>query len=259
MTQRWKLTMEYDGASFLGWQRQREGLTVQGCLEEAVFRFSGERVTAHVAGRTDAGVHALGQVAHIDIEKDVSAKTVRDAINFHMHPHPVSVVEAAAVTDDFHARFSAIQRTYCYKIIMARGAVPAVGGQYAWHIWKDLDIDAMNEGAKYLLGLHDFSSFRAAECQAKSPMRSMDRLEFIEKQDEPAFGRHIELWAEAKSFLHHQIRNIVGTLKLVGEEKWRPIDIKHALEACDRTKAGQTAPPHGLFFVKVKYPSLQDT
>ena len=254
MTQRWKLTLEYDGTPFSGWQRQENAFSVQECVEKAVHGFCGETVTVHVAGRTDAGVHALGQVAHIDLEKKADEKTVRDAINFHMRPHPVVVVKAEPVNPDFHARFSAVYRVYCYKFIMNRRADPVLHHNRAWHVSWELDVAKMNKAAKHLLGTHDFSSFRAAECQAHSPMRSLQRLEFVEPKHSPDFGRHIELWAEARSFLHHQIRNMAGTLRLVGEGKWQPDDVKTVLEAKDRTKAGPMAPAHGLYFVRVDYP-----
>lgn len=252
MTQRWKLTIEYDGTDFAGWQRQENAFSVQECLEKAAHAFSGETVTAHVAGRTDSGVHAVGQVAHIDLEKEADEKTVREAINFHMRPHLAAVVKAEAVPKEFHARFSATYRVYRYTILMARSAPPVIGGRYVWHVWQDLDVEAMNAAARHLVGTHDFSSFRASECQAKSPLRSLDRLEFTEA-DNAAFGRRIELWAEARSFLHHQIRNMAGTLKMVGEGKWKPADVKTALEARDRTKAGAMAPASGLCFMRVDY------
>lgn len=250
---RWKLTIEYDGAPFSGWQRQENGPSVQQSIEEAIQKFCGEDVQLHVAGRTDAGVHALGQVAHVDIAKPAEARTIRDAINYHLHELPVAIIAAEHVDDEFHARFHAANRVYCYKILMNRHAPAVIGDPYCWHIWKNLDVDAMNAAAKHLIGYHDFSSFRDAECQAKTPMRSIDRLEFIERKDNPVHGRHIELWAEAKSFLHHQIRNITGTLKLVGEGKWTPDDVKKILDAKNRREAGPTAPPGGLFFVRVDY------
>lgn len=253
MTQRWKLTIEYDGTDFCGWQRQDNGLSVQACIEQAILGFCNEEVTLHVAGRTDAGVHATGQVAHVDIAKPTDAKSVRDAINFHIRPHPISVVRAEPVDAEFHARFQAVKRVYCYKILMARSATPVIDNRFSWHVWKDLDINAMNAAARHLIGVHDFSSFRAAECQAQSPIRSIDRLEFIENKSAFSNGRHIELWAEAKSFLHHQIRNLVGSLKMVGEGKWHPDDMRTVLNAKDRTKAGPTAPPTGLHFVRVDY------
>lgn len=254
MPQRWKLTIEYDGTPFSGWQRQENVLSVQECIEKAVHGFCAETVTVHVAGRTDAGVHATGQVAHIDLEKTADEKTVRDAINFHLRPNPVAVVKAEPVGPDFHARFSAVYRVYCYKIIMGRRADTVLHKNRAWHVSWDLDVGKMNKAAKHLLGHHDFTSFRAAECQANSPMRTVSRLEFVENKSELAFGHHIELWAEARSFLHHQIRNMVGTLKLVGEGKWQPDDVKTVLEAKDRTKAGAMAPAHGLYFARVDYP-----
>ncbi|MBI1215599.1 MAG: tRNA pseudouridine(38-40) synthase TruA [Alphaproteobacteria bacterium] len=254
MTQRWKLTVEYDGTHFSGWQRQENAYSVQECLEDAIHAFSGEDVRAHVAGRTDAGVHAVGQVAHVDLEKDVDEKTMRDASNFHMRPHAAAVVTAERVSQDFHARFSAQKRYYCYKIIMGRRADTVLFANRVWHVGFDLDLSAMNEAARHLLGAHDFSSFRDAECQAKSPLRSIDRLEAVEVPGAIGEGRHVEIWAEAKSFLHHQVRNIVGTLEMVGQGKREPGWVREVLEAKDRTKAGPTAPACGLYFVKVDYP-----
>jgi len=253
-TRRWKLTIEYDGTDFAGWQRQDGGITtIQGSIEDAIEKYSGERVTVHVAGRTDAGVHALGQVAHIDLARPADEKTVRDAINFHLRPLPISIVSAESVSDDFHARFSATWRVYAYRILCDRRAAPAIGGGQVWHHSRDLDIDAMNKAVKHLTGTHDFSSFRAAECQAKSPVRTLARLEFVEDKTNPMLGRHLTMWAEARSFLHHQIRNFAGTLALVGEGKWHPDDVKAVLEACDRTKAGPMAPASGLHLVRVEY------
>lgn len=251
--QRWKLTIEYDGTDFVGWQKQDNGLSVQSCIESAITAFSGEAAGLTVAGRTDAGVHAAGQVAHFDLEKAADEKTVRDAINFHLKPRPIAIVGAEKVHAAFNARFDATHRVYCYRIVMNRSASPVLHQRFTWHVWQDLDIDAMNAAAKHLLGTHDFSSFRAAECQAKSPVRSLDRLEFVENKTAIGAGRHIELWAEAKSFLHHQIRNFTGTLKMVGEGKLTPDNVKTILEARDRTKAGLTAPPTGLHFVRVDY------
>lgn len=253
MAQRWKLIIEYDGTDFCGWQWQENGLSIQECLETAVFKFSGERVAAHVAGRTDSGVHAVGQVAHIDLERVSEAKTIRDAINFHLRPKPIAIVEAIPVEGNFHARLGALKRTYCYKILCNRRAPTMIDANRVWHFSRDLDVASMNKAAKHLIGTHDFSSFRAAECQAKSPIKTLSRLEFIEHTDALGFGKHIEMWAEARSFLHHQIRNFVGTLKLVGEGKWSPDDVKVALEARDRTKAGPMAPSSGLYFVAVDY------
>lgn len=255
MTQRWKLTIEYDGTDFCGWQRQNNALAVQQVIEKAIFDYSGENAELTVAGRTDAGVHATGQVAHLDLSRADNAKTVRDAINFHLRPHPVSIVAVEPVAADFHARFHALKRVYCYKILMARPSPSVLDSRFIWHVWKDLDVEAMNTAAQHFLGTHDFSSFRDAECQAQSPIRSIDAISFRENPQGISNGRHIELWAEAKSFLHHQIRNFVGSLKMVGEGKWTPDDIKRILEARDRTQAGPTAPPQGLHFVRVEYPA----
>ncbi len=254
MTQKWKLTIEYDGGPFAGWQRQPNIISVQECIETAITAFSGQNpVELTVAGRTDAGVHALGQVAHVRMQReDLDAKTMRDATNFHLRPNPIAIVKAEAVADDFNARMSAVHRVYCYKIICNRRADSVLAHNRAWHVNADLDVAAMNAGARHLIGTHDFSTFRDSECQAKSPVRSIDRLEIIETES-AMHGRHLELWAEARSFLHHQIRNITGTLKLVGEGRWRPDDVKSALEKRDRRAGGPTAPPHGLYFVRVDY------
>lgn len=254
MTQRWKLTIEYDGTDFVGWQVQENGISIQGSLEKAFKAFCGETVTLHVAGRTDSGVHATGQVAHVDLERPSTEKEVRDAINAHLRPLPISIVKAEPVSQEFHARFKALHRVYCYKILMNRWAPPALAARHVWHVGWDLDVGAMHKAAQHLIGKHDFSSFRAAACQAESPIRTMKRLDIIETKHNLDFGRHIEIWAEAKSFLHHQIRNIAGTLKLVGEGKWTPEDVKTALEAKDRTKGGPMAPSSGLYFVRIDYP-----
>jgi tRNA pseudouridine38-40 synthase len=253
VTQRWKLTIEYDGTDFAGWQRQDNALGVQQAIEQSIRTLTGEDTVLTVAGRTDAGVHATGQVAHVDIEKNLDAKNVRDGINFHLRPYPVSIIQADPVAAEFHARFDAICRVYCYRILMNRPSEPVIGGRYVWHVWKNLDIDAMNAGAKHLLGLHDFTSFRAAECQAKSAVRSIERLEWLVNDRNLNTGVMIELWAEARSFLHHQIRNIAGTLKMVGEGKMQPDDIKDIRDARDRTRAGVTAPASGLHFIRVDY------
>jgi tRNA pseudouridine38-40 synthase len=252
MTQRWKLTVEYDGTPFVGWQIQENDPSVQGAITKAIHDFSGEAVTLHVAGRTDAGVHALGQVAHFDLEKESTEKTVRDAINAHLRPLPVSVTKAELVSQDFHARYGAKRRVYCYKMVVGRMAAPALEHSRVWHVTWDMDVAAMHKSAQHLLGNHDFSSFRASACQANSPIRTLDRCDVIEVQN-AAFGRHIEIWAEARSFLHHQIRNIAGALRMVGEGKWQPDDVKRVLEARDRTQSAAMAPAHGLYFVRVDY------
>jgi len=252
MTQRWKLTIEYDGAAFAGWQRQENAPSVQGAIEQAIYDFCGEAVTLHAAGRTDAGVHAAGQVAHVDIARPSTEKEVRDATNAHLRPHKISVLAAEPVTDDFHARFSATRREYRYRILMNRFAAPALDHGHVWHVYWDLDVDAMQKAAQHLIGTHDFSTFRASECQAKSPVKTLERLDVI-RANGLGRGDFIEIRAEARSFLHHQIRNIAGTLKLVGEGKWMPDDVRSALEARDRTQGGPMAPAAGLCLMQVDY------
>lgn len=249
--------MEYDGSLYAGWQSQQHGMTVQQVLEEAVRAFSGEGARLHVAGRTDSGVHALGQVAHFDLEKESSAKTIRDAINAKLREKKhggVSVVAAEPVSGDFHARFGAQNRVYLYRILAARAAPPALLEKRVWHMREGLDVAAMNAGAQYLLGSHDFSSFRAAGCQANSPLRSI-RLVEVAEDAECAYGagQAVSIRVEAKSFLYHQVRNIVGSLVPVGTGKWPPQKIEEILAACDRTKAAATAPAHGLYFMRVDY------
>jgi tRNA pseudouridine38-40 synthase len=243
---RYRLAIEYDGGPFVGWQRQAEGASVQGALESAIEKLSGERVTVTGAGRTDAGVHALGQVAHFDLEKPFEAGKVRDALNHYLRPDPVCVLEAAAVDGEFHARFSAKSRHYLFRILNRRSP-PALEDGRVWHISPKLDAEAMHAAAQMLVGQHDFTTFRAAECQAQSPVKTLDRLDVSRRADEI----HIE--ASARSFLHHQIRSFAGSLKLVGEGKWRPRDMKVALEARDRSACGPVSPPDGLYLVRVDY------
>jgi tRNA pseudouridine38-40 synthase len=243
---RWKITIEYDGGPFVGWQRQAEGDSVQQCIEEAIERFTQERVTLYGAGRTDSGVHALGQVAHFDIEKEAAADTVRDAINFHLKPAPIAILRAEAVGEDFHARFDAVRRRYRYRILNRRPPATLEAGRL-WHVPQTLDANAMADAAQAIIGHHDFTSFRAAECQAKSPVKTLDRLDVMRTGDE------IVVEAVARSFLHHQVRNMVGTLKLTGEGKWARADIERALAARDRAAAGPTAPADGLYLLAVEY------
>jgi len=243
---RYRLTIEYDGGPFSGWQRQENGPSVQGALEEAIFKLSGETVTVTGAGRTDSGVHAFGQVAHFDLEKEFAPDKVRDALNYHLKPQPVAVLEAQIADTEFHARFSAMARHYLYRIICRRAPLVLERG-HAWHLMRDLDAEAMHLAAQALVGLHDFTTFRAAECQAKSPVKTLDVLDVSRLADE------IQVRASARSFLHHQVRSIVGSLKLVGEGKWQPRDMKRALEAKDRTACGPVAPSDGLYLVKVDY------
>lgn len=254
MTQRWKLTIEYDGGPFAGWQRQPNIISVQECIETAITAFTGQTdVKLTVAGRTDAGVHALGQVAHVDIDGPFDAKAMKEATTFHLRPHPISIIGAEMVADDFSARMSATNRLYCYRILCNRRTEPVLLKNRVWYVGTDLDVAAMQQAANHLLGTHDFSTFRDSECQAKSPVRSIDRIEIIDATSPLCHGRALEIWVEARSFLHHQVRNITGTLKLVGEGKWQPDDVKEALAACDRRRGGPTAPAHGLYFVRVDY------
>ncbi|HEY0267515.1 MAG TPA: tRNA pseudouridine(38-40) synthase TruA [Rhizomicrobium sp.] len=243
---RYRLTIEYDGGPFVGWQRQAEGASVQGALEDAIEKLSGERVTVTGAGRTDAGVHALGQVAHFDLEKGFDPGKVRDALNHYLRPDPVSVLAAAEADGEFHARFSATARHYLFRILNRRSP-PALEHGHVWHVSHALDAEAMHAAAQFLIGQHDFTTFRAAECQAQSPVKTLDRLDVSARADEI----HIE--ASARSFLHHQIRSFAGTLKLVGEGKWRPRDVQAALQARDRARCGPVAPPGGLYLARVDY------
>ncbi len=243
---RYKLTLEYHGRPFVGWQRQTNGMSVQQALEEAIENFCGEAVTVHVAGRTDAGVHALGQVCHVDLEQDTDADTVRDAVNFHVRPYTISILEAEGVDEEFHARFSAQERAYRYLITNRRGPL-AVDRGLSWHVIPELDTDAMHAAAQSLLGNHDFSTFRATGCQADSAQRTLDALDVLRD------GETITINARARSFLYHQIRNMVGTLKLVGEGKWSVGDVADALAAKNREAGGPTAPPEGLYLTEVVY------
>ncbi len=244
--QRYKLVIEYDGGGFVGWQRQKNGLGVQQCMEEAVANFCGEQVTIFAAGRTDTGVHALGQVAHIDLEKATNSDKVRDALNHHLKDVAISVLSAEAVDDDFHARFSAQQRAYVYRIISRRSPLTIERGR-AWWVPVKLDAEAMQKAAEVLPGKHDFSTFRAANCQSDSPFKTLDDIQ-VEQE-----GEEIRIHVRARSFLYHQVRNFAGSLKLVGEGRWSFEDFKSAFEAADRTKGGPTAPPEGLYFTEVIY------
>ena len=245
---RWKLTLEYDGGAFVGWQRQDNGPSVQQAVEDAVHAFSGEAVTVQAAGRTDSGVHALGQVAHLDLAKPMAPSRLQDALNHFLCQQGVAVLAAGPVDADFHARFSATERAYLYRIVNRRPPLVLDRGR-AWWVPVPLDADAMAAGAAYLVGCHDFTSFRARACQARSPVKTLDVLEVMRD------GAEIRITAAARSFLHHQMRNIAGTLKRVGEGKWQPGDIQTALAARDRRAAGPTAPPEGLYLTGVSYTS----
>jgi tRNA pseudouridine38-40 synthase len=243
---RYRITLEYDGTPFVGWQVQAAGASVQGVVTAAITAFCGEQVTLQGAGRTDAGVHALGQVAHFDLAGAPDADTVRDALNAHLRPHPIAVLRAEQVAGDFDARFSAKRRHYLYRIVNRRADLALERGR-AWRIARALDADAMHAAAQRLVGRHDFTTFRAAECQAKTPVKTLDRLD-VERHDDL-----VEIKTSARSFLHHQVRSMVGSLALVGEGKWRADDLAAALAARDRTACGPVAPAEGLYLLGVDY------
>lgn len=243
---RYKLTIEYDGTPFVGWQVQDNGVSVAGVIEEALEKFCGEPVKVWGAGRTDAGVHAFGQCAHIDLLKDWETDTVRDALNAQLRPHPVAVLATEKVADDFDARHSAKARHYLYRIINRRPDL-VLERERAWRVPKPLDVDAMQAGANYLVGKHDFTTFRSVTCQSKSPLKTLDRLDVSRAGDE------ISIRASARSFLHHQVRSMAGSLLFVGEGRWMPLDMKKALDAKDRSACGPVAPACGLFLVRVDY------
>ncbi len=244
---RWRLTIEFDGAPFMGWQRQDHGPSVQQALEEAIHRMTGELIAVHAAGRTDAGVHALAMAAHVDIAKSLTEHRLREGINALVRPNPISVTAVQPVDGNGHARFSCIGRKYLYRILNRR-APPALDLGRVWHIAVPLDVEAMAEGAAMLVGRHDFTTFRSVHCQSDSPVKTLDRL------DVKRVGEEIHIEAAARSFLHHQVRSMVGCLALVGRNQWQPNDIGRALEARDRTELGLNAPPEGLYFVEAAYP-----
>ena len=243
---RYKLTIEYDGTPFVGWQAQDNGVSVQGVLTAAIAAFAGEQAAVGAAGRTDAGVHALGQVAHVDLGKDWDAETVRDAINFHLRPRPIAVLAVERAALDFDARFSAIKRHYLYRIVNRRADLTLEQNR-AWRVPRPLDALAMHAAAQRLIGRHDFTTFRSTECQAKSPVKTLDQLD-VQREGERVF-----IYASARSFLHNQVRSMVGSLVMVGESRWSVDDLARALEARDRTACGQVAPPDGLYLVSVDY------
>jgi tRNA pseudouridine38-40 synthase len=243
---RYRLLIEYDGGPFVGWQLQAGGRSVQGVITEAIAAFTDEAVTVHGAGRTDAGVHALGQVAHVDLARDWRPDRVRDALNARLRPHPVAVLAVDKVADAFHARFSAKRRQYLYRIVNRRADL-ALDRNRAWRVPRPLDAAAMHAAAQGLVGRHDFTTFRAADCQAKSPVKTLDRLDVAREGDE------VSVHASARSFLHHQVRSMVGSLVAVGEGKWSAQDLAAALAARSRAACGQVAPPEGLYLVGVEY------
>ena len=243
---RYKLTIEYDGTPFIGWQAQDNGPSVQSTLAEAILAFTGERAHVAGAGRTDAGVHAFGQVAHVDLTNDWDNDTVRDAINFHLRPRPVAVLAAERVDASFQARFSATKRHYLYRIVNRRADL-TLDQHRVWRVPRPLDAAAMHTAAQQLVGRHDFTTFRSSECQAKSPVKTLDRLDVVRQGDE------VRVTASARSFLHHQVRSMVGSLVHVGDGKWSVGDLATALAARDRSACGQVAPPQGLYLVRVEY------
>jgi tRNA pseudouridine38-40 synthase len=245
---RYRLTIEYEGTPFAGWQRQENAPSIQAALEEAIFRLSAERVTVIGAGRTDAGVHARAQVAHFDLVKEFPPDVMANALNAHLRPDPIAVVMASVAPPDFHARFSATARHYEYRIL-ARRAPPALDKGLVWHVARPLDPHAMHDAAQILVGHHDFTTFRALHCQALSPVKTLDRL------DVSAQGEEIVIYASARSFLHHQVRSFAGSLKMVGEGKWTKRDLERALNARDRNECGPVAPPEGLTLMRVDYPA----
>ncbi|WP_417517088.1 tRNA pseudouridine(38-40) synthase TruA [Minwuia sp.] len=244
---RYRLTLEYDGGGFVGWQRQTNGLAVQQVLEEAITGFSGETRTVIGAGRTDSGVHALGMVASVDIDRDMSPRKIRDALNFHVRPHPVGVLSVEPAPDDFSARFDCTGRHYLYRVLN-RDTVPVLDRGRVWHVSYDLDLDAMREAARLLIGKHDFESFRSTHCQSETALKTLDVLT-IERA-----GPEYHLRCSARSFLHNQVRIFAGTLIEVGKGRFTPGDVQKMLDAKDRAAAGPTAPAHGLYFVKADYP-----
>lgn len=245
---RWKLILEWDGGPFIGWQRQNHSPSVQAALEQAALKMTGETVTAYAAGRTDAGVHALGMAVHVDIAKPVTPHRLREGLNALLRPNPVAVLHAETVADDWHARFSCIGRRYLYRIA-ARQAPLTLDAGRAWRIGPELDLAAMREGASYLVGHHDFTTFRSVHCQSDSPVKTLDVLA-VEREAE-----EVHIRAEARSFLHHQVRSMTGCLALVGLGRWQPEDMRKALEARDRAALGLNAPPEGLYFVEAVYPA----
>jgi tRNA pseudouridine38-40 synthase len=243
---RYKLSLEFDGGPFVGWQRQDNGVAVQSVLEEAIFGFSGERVTAFSAGRTDAGVHALAMPAHFDLVKDADPETVREAINYHLKPAPIAVLSAEQVSEDFHTRFSAKRRHYRYRIVNRRAPLTLDAGR-AWRLSPPLDAEAMHEAAQALVGKHDFTTFRASTCQAASPVKTLTAIAVTRS------GEDIFIETSARSFLHHQVRSMVGSLVEVGLGRWSAADFTDAFKSRNRQRCGQVSPAEGLYFLRADY------
>jgi tRNA pseudouridine38-40 synthase len=244
---RFALTVEYDGRPFMGWQRQDHGPSVQAAIERAAKEILQEDIVVHAAGRTDAGVHALGMRAHLDVTRAITPFRLMEALNARLRPDPVAILDCAIVPDDWHARFSCLARHYEYRIICRRAPLTWEKG-LAWRVPQDLDSDVMHDAAQILVGRHDFTTFRSAHCQSDSPVKTLDRLDVIRN------GERISIFASARSFLHHQVRSMVGCLELVGQGKWSKGDLKAALEAADRAALGFNAPPDGLYFLRADYP-----
>jgi tRNA pseudouridine38-40 synthase len=243
---RFRLTVEYDGTPFMGWQRQSHGPSVQQAIEQAVLAVTGEQTAVHAAGRTDAGVHALAMAAHVDVAKPITPFRLMEGLNARLRPDPVAILDCAPVADDWHARFSCRGRAYLYRIVNRRAPLTLDRG-HAWRIARPLDADAMHAAAQLLVGLHDFTTFRSAHCQSDSPVKTLDRLSVRRDQDE------VLVEAAARSFLHHQVRSMVGCLALVGQGQWTAADLGAALAAKDRAALGLNAPPEGLYFVAARY------
>jgi tRNA pseudouridine38-40 synthase len=248
---RFALTIEFDGGPYMGWQWQDHGPSVQGAIEEAVFKTTGEKTLVYSAGRTDAGVHALGMRAHVDVEKPLAAFRLMEAINAHLRPHPIAILACEEVPTDWHARYSCIGRAYEYRICNRRASLTLERGR-VWRIGPELDATAMHEAAQLLVGLHDFTTFRSTACQSASPVKTLDRLTVRRE------GDHIIVEAAALSFLHHQVRSMVGCLAAVGLGRWTAKDLHAALEARNRSALAENAPPEGLYFVRATYPEVTD-
>ena len=247
---RYALRVEYDGAPFAGWQRQADQPSVQGAIEAALAQLQPGAHTIAAAGRTDAGVHARGQVCHCDLARDWSPFRLSEALNYHLKPLPVAIVDAAAVADDWHARFSALERRYLFRLVSRRAPLTLEAGQ-VWQVKQELALERMQEAAQHLIGLHDFTTFRSTMCQAASPVKTLDALDIT--QIETDWGSEFQFRLRARSFLHNQVRSFVGTLERVGSGAWEPVDIKHALEARDRAACGPVSPPQGLYLMSVGY------
>lgn len=243
---RYKLTIEYNGQAFFGWQIQDTGKSVQGQLEIALAKFTKEQPRVNGSGRTDSGVHALAQVAHIDLETHWQANKIREAINYHLKPDLISVVDVVEIDDEFNARFSAVERHYIYRIINRRAPL-AIDKGLAWHVQAPLNVELMQQAAQYLVGHHDFTTYRSVHCQAKSPIKTVNRVNVT------ADGETIEIEVSARSFMHNQVRSFVGSLKNVGEGRWKPEQVDVALKACNRHECGEVAPAHGLYLAQIDY------